>query len=57
VLFWTPENSKTPTSAIVALVVIVLAGLALVFFVRKRRRGSPGSGPANKSERTVREAW
>jgi hypothetical protein len=57
VLFWTPENSKTPTGAIVALVVIVLAGLALVFFVRKRRRGSPGSGPANKSERTVREAW
>jgi hypothetical protein len=42
-LFWEPEEgTKTPVGAIVALVVIVLLGLALVLFVR-RRRSSGGS--------------
>jgi hypothetical protein len=53
-LFWVPEEgTKTPVGAIVALVVIVLAGLALVIVVRRRRRadGPPGSDPA------PREAW
>jgi hypothetical protein len=53
-LFWVPEEgTKTPVGAIVALVVIVLAGLALVIFVRRRRRrdGSPGTDEA------VDEAW
>jgi hypothetical protein len=39
-LFWEPEEgTKAPVGAIVALVAIVLLGLALVLFVRRRRRG------------------
>jgi hypothetical protein len=50
-LFWTPENSKAPIAAIVALVVILLAGLALTKFVRRRRSATaaPGGPPT--------EAW
>jgi hypothetical protein len=51
-LFWVPEEgTKTPVGAIVALVAIVLAGLALVLFVRRRRRKS--NGPT----KPVGEAW
>jgi hypothetical protein len=50
-LFWVPEEgTKTPVAAIVALVAIVLAGLALVFFVRRRRRlgsGQPADPPGD----------
>ncbi len=66
-LFWVPEEgAKTPTAAIVAMGVIVLAGLALVLVVRRRRRsgGPPGAdseadkpadhGPAGGP---AREAW
>lgn len=49
-LFWTPENSKAPLAVIILGVVIVLAGLAFVLFVRRRRAraaiaGSDGSSP------------
>lgn len=61
-LFWVPEEgTKTPTAAIVALIAIVFAGLAFVFFVRRRRGGGP-STPAD-SDATAgaggagREAW
>jgi hypothetical protein len=64
VLFWVPEEgTKTPLVAILALVVIVLAGLALVYFVRRRRRaGGPpdadsGVSAANVREPPTREAW
>lgn len=51
-LFWVPEEgTKTPAGAIVALVAIVLAGLALVLFVRRRRSGGGQPGEPTK------EAW
>lgn len=66
-LFWVPEEgTKTPLGAIVALIAIVLFGLALVLVVRRRRRmGTPpnlppagsvgeGEGPP---EGPVKEAW
>jgi hypothetical protein len=43
-LFWAPENSKTPLAAILIGAAIVLAGLAFVVFVRRRRRRSAGRG-------------
>ncbi len=47
-LFWVPEEgTKTPAAAIAALVAIVLAGLALVFFVRRRRRRLGSGQPAD----------
>ena len=53
-LFWVPEEgTKTPVGAVVALVVIVLAGLALVLVVRRRRRGD---GPPG-SDTAAGEAW
>jgi hypothetical protein len=47
-LFWVPENSKTPTAAIAALIAIVLLGGGLVAVVRRRRsrEGPPGSPPS-----------
>lgn len=69
-LFWVPEEgTKTPLSAIVALVVVALAGLALVFAVRRRRRtgGPPGADPTaaavaergspREPDHPVGEAW
>jgi hypothetical protein len=53
-LLWVPqEATKTPVGAIVALVLVVLAGLALVFIVRRRRRGGGSSG----TDRAAGEAW
>lgn len=60
-LFWVPEEgTKTPLAAIVALVAVVLAGLAFVFVVR--RRGPRGTDPAVSTspggpDCPVREAW
>jgi len=63
-LFWVPEEgTKTPVGAIVALIVVVLAGISLVLFVRRRRRtGGPpstGAGPGGEEPpgAAVREAW
>ncbi len=67
-LFWVPEQgTKTPVAAIVALVLIVLAGLALVLVVRRRRRNGAGDPPADTggtpgrtldgSEKPAAEAW
>jgi hypothetical protein len=40
-LFWVPEEgTKTPIAAIVALLAIVLSGVALVLVVRRRRRAA-----------------
>ncbi len=43
-LFWTPESSTAPVAAILLGVAIVLAGLAFVWFVRRRRSRSAGGG-------------
>jgi hypothetical protein len=64
-LFWVPEQgTKTPVAAIVALVLIVLAGVALVLVVRRRRRkGAPPTGTGgesravDRSEEPSTEAW
>jgi len=67
VLLWVPEEgTKTPTAAIVALIAIVLAGLAVVFVVRRRRGGAGGppdpqhpvkQGASGNPERPATEAW
>jgi hypothetical protein len=50
-LFWTPEaSSNTPVAAIVAFVVILLAGLALVVTVRRRRARPPAGEPQAASK-------
>lgn len=41
-LFWVPDSSKAPVAAIVALIVIVLAAIAFVMWVRRRRARSNG---------------
>ena len=65
-LFWVPlGSSSAPIGAILALVAIVLLGLLVVLFVRKRRAGRPpsaGSGigqgdRGSGGEAPVREAW
>jgi hypothetical protein len=61
-LFWAPEEgAKTPVGAIAALVAIALLGLALVIYVRRRRR-SPGSDDrggkgGEEPGQPLREAW
>ncbi len=57
-LFWVPESSKASPGALIALVVIVLAGLALVLLVRRKRSRTPAP-PAGRGggERAEREAW
>jgi hypothetical protein len=52
-LYWVPENSKAPFAAIVALAVVLLAGVAFVIVVR-RRRARPSS-PERPSP--TGEAW
>jgi hypothetical protein len=61
-LFWVPSGSKTPTAAIVSLVVIVALALAVVYLVRRRRGGHrppvgdlPGDGGEHASG--GKEAW
>jgi hypothetical protein len=49
-LFWTPESSKAPLAVIILGVVIVLAGLAFVLLVR-RRRARAGIAPGGSSPR------
>jgi hypothetical protein len=47
-LFWTPESSKAPLALIILGAIIVLAGLAFVLYVRRRRArtGTAGGGGA-----------
>ncbi len=59
-LFWTPENSKAPLAVIILGIVVVIAGLAFVVFVRRRRTraaiagaGTGRGGPAGAAE----DAW
>jgi hypothetical protein len=61
-LFWTPESSKAPVAAVVAGALIVLAGLAFVVFVRRRRRAKAtieedGETAARRGDSTAKEAW
>jgi hypothetical protein len=59
-LFWVPESSKAPLAAILIGVAIVLAGLAFVVFVRRRRSGRPAggdSGGAQAGREPGSEAW
>jgi hypothetical protein len=59
-LFWVPENSSTPTAAIVALIVLSTLALAFVLIMRRRRRGppaAPATGAAGTEGRSSREAW
>jgi hypothetical protein len=57
-LFWVPDNSKAPVAVIVLGVVIVLAGLLFVIYVRRRRAraaaAGAGSGGPTPPEN---EAW
>jgi hypothetical protein len=49
-LFWTPENSKAPVGAIVALVIVLLGSAGLVIVVRRRRRRSAAAGGNSSTE-------
>jgi hypothetical protein len=58
-LFWVPESSSAPTAAIVVGALIVLLGLAIVLFVRRRRApGGPSEDRSGSGEPpSAREAW
>jgi hypothetical protein len=49
-LFWTPEDSKAPLAAIVIGILITVAGLLFVVFVRRRRRASNSGQRAGGGE-------
>jgi hypothetical protein len=60
-LFWTPESSKAPVTAIVLGALIVLLGLLFVLVVRRRRAHDgavrAGGVSGGEEERPPREAW
>jgi hypothetical protein len=60
-LFWEPENSKAPLAAILLGVAIVIGGVALVLFVRRRRaRAGPAQGSSGGDAEPggpAKEAW
>ncbi len=61
-LFWTPEDSKAPLGVIILGVVIALAGVLFVVFVRRRRAGAMGGGTpgvdgAPAGDGAAGEAW
>jgi hypothetical protein len=61
-LFWTPESSKAPLAVIVLGIVIVLAGMLFVLFVRRRRSretaaGGGGAGGGGELQAPTSEAW
>jgi hypothetical protein len=60
-LFWTPENSKASATVIVIGVLIALAGLLFVLFVRRRRSRPRGDGSSliepGEPRRSAPEAW
>jgi hypothetical protein len=53
-LYWTPEISKAPLAVILLGIAIVLAGLAFVLVVRRRRAAG---GTPSASSTPPREAW
>jgi hypothetical protein len=60
-LFWAPESSKAPLAVIILGAAIVIAGLAFVLFVRRRRAraalaGAAGSGTSGLGG-APEEAW
>lgn len=60
-LFWMPESSKAPLAVIILGVVIVVAGLAFVLFVRRRRAhgtpAGPGLAAAGGDDAQPDDAW
>jgi hypothetical protein len=59
-LFWEPNSSSAPIAATVVGVVIVLGGLALMLFVRRRRArtlGGEQDGEGGAPDRAAKEAW
>ena len=56
-LFWVPESSSVSPAVIAIGAVIVLAGLAFVVLVRRRRRDETGGTPRRGDEPLKREAW
>ena len=60
-LFWTPENSKASVAVIVIGVLIAVAGLLFVLFVRRRRSRTRGGGESpvepGGTGRSAGEAW
>jgi hypothetical protein len=60
-LFWVPESSKTPTAAILALIVFCVLAVAFVLFVRRRRSRLPPAGDADvtgpEPGGVSKEAW
>jgi len=57
-LFWVPENSSAPIGAYLALGGIILASLALVFYVRTRRaRAGSDRGDTDDGSAPAKEAW
>jgi hypothetical protein len=60
-LFWTPASSKAPLAVIILGVAIVIAGLAFVVFVRRRRaHAAPAvaeDGQARGLGGSAEEAW
>jgi hypothetical protein len=61
-LFWTPESSKAPLAVIILGVVIVVAGLLFVLFVRRRRARATIAGDgrvagASSSSTALEDAW
>ncbi len=60
-LFWTPESSKAPLAVIILGVAIIVAGIAFVLFVRRRRAhaglAGDGVGAAGDAGAQADEAW
>jgi hypothetical protein len=57
-LFWRGTPKGAPTAAIAALVVLALAAIGFVVWVRRRRRPEPtAAGPPGPREEPTVEAW
>ena len=58
-LYWVPENSTAPAGAIAALAAVLLAGVAFVIVVRKRRADTAAGAGGDSIDRPPpgKEAW
>lgn len=56
-LFWTPESSKAPVGAFVALAVLLFGSVGLVLIVRRRRRRRASSSDAAGGTGAASEVW